>query len=430
MIHQMRKLSRWAVGALSILIFEPLGAVVPEHSVSPSQQFIIYGGNASVRGIVSNAAEETKANLRGILHQPDLWHTPIIINLQPQQANLPEIPPAQLHFSQTGFGLKLQLDLTVARDTDASLIERELLRAIILEMIYRREPNVAPGTAYVEPPDWLLDGILVFTPGRDREPLIDALDISGKTISLPQFIRQRPALLDAPAHLLYRACAFAFLKLLIDSSDGPLRLTHYIETLPAAPNDPLADLQAQFPVLRGNLKEIWSSKLASITGTQRYELLTFNETNRQLDLLLHLNIPNAKGATKTVEVKDLIGRKFSPSERMILDRLSRQLQLLAIRANTVMRPIVRDYQGIAVLLSRGNGRKMAQRLARIEETRGKLAIRMNDIDDYLNWFEATQAKSQSGMFADYLKSAVDHQRLPSRRRDALSVYLDSIESQF
>jgi hypothetical protein len=430
MIRQMRKLSRWAVGALSILILEPLGAVMPEHSVSPSQQFIIYGGNASLRGIISNATEETKANLLGILRQPDRWYTPIIINLQPRQANLPEIPFAQLHFSQTGFGLKLQLDLIVTRGTDAALIERESLRAIILEMIYRRELNVAPGTTYVEPPDWLLDGILALMPGRDREPLIDALDISGKTISLPQFIRQRPVLVDAPARLLYHACAFAFLKLLIDTSDGSLRLAHYIETLPAASNDPLADLQAEFPVLRGDLKEIWSSKLASITGTQRYELLTFNESNRRLDLLLHLNIPDAKAVIKTVELKDLIGRKFSPSEKMILDRLSRQLQLLAIRANTVMRPIVRDYQEIAVLLGRGERRKIAERLARIEETRAKLAIRMNDIDDYLNWFEATQAKSQSGMFADYLKSAVDHQSLPSRRRDALSVYLDSVESQF
>ena len=258
---------------------------MPEHSVSPSKQFVLYGADASVRGIVSSAAEETKANLLGILRQPDRWKTRIVINLQPRQANLPEIPPAELRFSQTGFGLKLQLDVIVAQDADSTLIERELLRAILLEWIYRRTPDIAPGTVYVEPPDWLLDGVLALTPGRDREPLIDALAISGETMPLDQFLRQRPTLLDSPARLLYRACALAFVKLLIDTDDGPLRLAHYIESLSTTSNDPVADLRAQFPVLRGNLKEIWSSNLAFLVGARGYELLTFRETQAPRSLV-------------------------------------------------------------------------------------------------------------------------------------------------
>jgi hypothetical protein len=41
----------------------------------------------------------------------------------------PEIPPTSLRVSQTGFGVKLQLDLTVGQNLDGSLIERQLLRA-------------------------------------------------------------------------------------------------------------------------------------------------------------------------------------------------------------------------------------------------------------------------------------------------------------
>ena len=66
----------------------------------------------------------------------------VIINLQPQQANLPEIPPADLRVSQTGFGAKLQLDLTIGQNLNVSLIERQLLRAILLEMIYRKRPHI------------------------------------------------------------------------------------------------------------------------------------------------------------------------------------------------------------------------------------------------------------------------------------------------
>ena len=52
---------------------------------------------------------------------------------------------------------------------------------------------------------------------------------------------------------------------------------------------------------------------------------------------------------------------------------------------------------------------------------------MNDIDDYMNWFEATQLNSKSGVFADYLKAAGESAE--PKRHDALSVYLDAIEQQ-
>ncbi|PYJ53939.1 MAG: hypothetical protein DME82_12880, partial [Verrucomicrobia bacterium] len=85
-----------------------------------------------LRGAVSDAAERTKADFLALLRQRDNWTVPIVLNLQPQQANLPELAAAELRFSQTGFGLKLQLDVTFSQDLDVSLVEHELLRAILL----------------------------------------------------------------------------------------------------------------------------------------------------------------------------------------------------------------------------------------------------------------------------------------------------------
>src|SRR6266571_8336239 len=215
-----------------------------ERSVSPSQQFIIYGANGALRGALSELAEQTKTNLLALLQQPDRWKTPIVVNLQPQQANLPEIPPTELRFSQTGSGLKLQLDLKIAQNLDASLMERELLRAILLEMIYRKVSDIAPGVAFVEPPDWLLDGVLALTPGRDRAPLVEALSVSQKTMSLEEFLRQRPELLDSAGRMLYRACSFALVQFLVDGIEGRTRLARYIDKLPNASNDPVSDLKA------------------------------------------------------------------------------------------------------------------------------------------------------------------------------------------
>jgi len=110
--------------------------------------------------------------------------------------------------------------------------------------------------------------------------------------------------------------------------------------------------------------------------------------------------------------------------------LSKKLLLLAARAHPVLRPIVQEYQQIAALLAAGKRKGLAERFARLKTTRADIVARMNDIDDYMNWFEATQSKTRSGIFADYLKAAGERRAPAPRRRDALSVYLDALEGQF
>ena len=191
----------------SAVTWQAAYAAQPEHSTSPSRQFVIYGADAKVRGAISGLAEQTKTNLLGLMRQRDDWKTPVVVNLQSQQSNLPELPPADLRFSQTGFGIKLQLDLTISKSVDVSLVERELLRAILLEMVYRNQPHITAGAVLVEPPDWLIDGALALAPGRERGPLIEAIVNTEKPLPLEKFLRQRPGLLDSIGpHALPRIC--------------------------------------------------------------------------------------------------------------------------------------------------------------------------------------------------------------------------------
>jgi len=427
----MKAICRAIFILLSIFVSsQSLCAATLARTVSPSRQFIIYGANATLRGAVSELAEQTKANLLALLRQPDGWKTPIVVNLQSAQANLPEIPPTALRFSQTGFGLKLQFDLTIGENIDATLVERELLRAILLEMIYRSEPDVAPGTAFVEPPDWLLEGVLALTPGRDRGPLVEALLVSVKRMSLEKFLQQRPALVDSPGRLLYRAYSLSLVQLLVAGIDGHSRLARYIHNLSRASNDPLADLKAQFPLLDEDVEKTWQSAVARLGDAQSYQLLTFAESEQRLNELLRIKTPDAGKSPKQAQLSELAQRKPSVAEKMALNELSQNLVLLTIRANPVMRPIVREYQQIAALLARGKRKRIIERLARLQMTHTKLVACMSDVDDYMNWFEATQSNSGSGVFADYLKAAGDSQIPAPRRRDALSVYLDSLAEQF
>ena len=221
----MRKPINLSVSVLiSFLLFSRAGAgplpALPR-SVSASRQFIVYGTDAPVRGALCNAGERTKATLLALLQQPDHWKTPIVVNAQYPQANLPDAPRVALYFNQTGFGLKLQLDLVIGSDVSGPAVERELLRAVVLELMYRARPNLPPGTTFVQPPDWLLDGVLASSAGGDPSAFVEILQglvTAHKVTPLEQFLSQRPELLDSPSRQLFSAYSFALISLL---TDGP-----------------------------------------------------------------------------------------------------------------------------------------------------------------------------------------------------------------
>jgi hypothetical protein len=428
----MKMMLRAAILILLVFAWQLGRAALPAHSVSPSREFVIYGADAPLRGTISELAEQTKNNLLSLLRQRDEWKTAVIINLQPQQANLPEIPPTDLRVSQTGFGAKLQLDLTVGQNLDGSLIERQLLRSILLEMIYRDEGDLAPGTTLVEPPDWLVEGALALTPGREREVVMEEVSGTDKGKSLEEFLGQRFDLLDSAGRMLYRAYSIALVQLLLDEG-GRARLARYIANLSHASNDPVADLKARFPQLREDLEKKWRLAVARLGGHQTYQLLTFAESERRLDELLQIKISDGlrnRAQQKTTDLGELARRKASRDEEAAVNQMSRALLLLIGTAHPVLRPVAREYQKIAALLARGKRRGIAKRLSYLDGTRKELAARMSEIDDYLNWFEATQMERESGAFNDYLKAASQSEVSAPRRRDPLSVYLDALADHF
>src|SRR5438094_1813901 len=423
-------MKRVAIVLFAIANWQLIYGAQPEHSTSPSRQFVIYGAAAKVRGAISGLAEQTKTNLLGLLRQRDDWKTPVVVNLQSQQSNLPEIPAADLRFSQTGFGIILQLDLTISKNVDVSLLERELFRAIQLEMIYRKQPHVTAGAVLVEPPDWLIDGALALTPGRDRGPRIGAIANTGKPLPLEKFLRQRSEFLDSTGRTIYRGYAFALVQMLLDGKNGGAQLARYVDNLSDSSNDPLADLKAQFPFLAGDAERTWQFALNRVKSLQTFRLLTFAESVRRLDEFLSVKISDPNKPEKVVRFDELVQHKLSASEKMALDQLKRDLLSFVPQTNPVLRPIGREYQEIAALLARGKRRGVPKRLSRLDVTRQQLATRMSEIDDYMNWFEATQMNSGSGNFTGYLK-AVDQSQVPApRRHDPLSVYVDALEDQF
>jgi hypothetical protein len=412
-----------------------VGGAAPEQSVSSSRQFIVYGTEIRVRGAICDLAERTKRDLLNLLDQRDAWGTPIIINAQYPQANLPELPRLAVNLSQTGFGLKLQVDLTIDAEISGPKVRREILRALLLEMIYRGESSIPAGAIYVSPPDWLLDGVPAEQSDVPLERVSNllSLPVAARTMMpLEKLLQQKPELLDAPGRLLYRAYAIALLDLLRGAPEGPARLTRLIVGLRSASNDSLAELRNHFPqIFPGGhgAEKIWERQVARLAAIPSYQLLTGAETGRRLNDALRLEFPE-RGGEKSYDLAEFPKFRKHPSADRVLARLAHDLGQLEIRANPIYRPIISDYAKVTALLTRGKTKGFASRLESLRAARQAVAKQMREIDDYLNWFEATQLRGPSGAFADYLKAADSAAEPPKAKRDPISIYLDAVQTHF
>jgi len=237
-------------------------------------------------------------------------------------------------------------------------------------------------------------------------------------------------LLDSAGRLLYRAYSFALVQLLIESADGHAHLGRYIDNLSLTSNDPLADLEAAFPQLAGNDEKIWKSKIADIRTSRRADLLTFSQTEEKLAGLLQTKFMRTDGRDKSLSFEALCQRKPAPAQRLALQKFSQELLLLAAQANPALRSVVQDYQQVATQLALGKIRGLAARLADLKTLRAKLSARMAEIDDYLNWFEATQLSTRSGLFEDCLNTSSLETPSRAHRKDSFSAYLDAMEAEF
>ena len=420
--------------ALGYLAISHLAAgAPPQQSVSTSRQFIVYGTEFSVRGAICELAERTKHELLSFLGQRDQWTTPIVINARYPQANLPELPALRVDLAQTGSGLKLQLDLIIGPAVQAPEVRRELLRALLLEMIYRRDPHLPPGTSYASLPGWLLDGIPSEQSQSEREgvaTLLFAPARSGNVWPLHRFLLQQPELLDAAARHLYRAYSFALLDLLKRSANGPQRLNQFILDLPRASNDPMAELREHFPEVFGaeSAETIWQQHLARFAMEQPYQLLSSAETERRLEETVRLRISD-RGSEMSFELAQFPVFLKEKAAGSALTELAGNLTALATRAHPVYAPIIAEYAQIVTTLQRRKTFTVARRLEQLARVRKAISAQMREIDDYLNWFEATNATGPSGQFADYLRAADRAARPERTRRDSISIYLDALETQ-
>jgi hypothetical protein len=425
-----------ALVAVAVVFADTIAAAPLEKSVSTSREFIVYGRDRLVRAAICDLAERAKRNLLALLQARDDWKTPVVVHAELRQADAPDAPAAQTTLSQTGFGLKLQVDLAVGADSGAAAVERELLRATLTEMMYRGAADTPPGAAYVQPPDWLIEGVLALAPDQERDEYaasFEGLSAPNASMSLPQFLQQRCDALEPPLRVVYRGCAAALLSMLIESPGGRGRLAAFLARLPStASDDPFAQLQADFPQLgssEAEWTEHWLAAAARLGTRERGQVLSCEESERELARLVNAAVPDSASRGAAHGLDEFPAFVQSPAAAAALRHLSNDLLVLSGHANPLYAPIIAEYRRVTLLLLRRKTKHIAERLARLRANREEISRRMSAIGDYLNWFEATQLRTRSGAFTEFLQTAEVAAERDARRRDPISVYLDALEAQ-
>ena len=115
----------------------------------------------------------------------------------------------------------------------------------------------------------------------------------------------------------------------------------------------------------------------------------------------------------------------SKTGRYVVRQKAEDLLRLEIRAHPLIRPIVQEYRMVASELAAKPKKKLEVRIRKNMQLQQAVVQRADEMEDYLNWFEAAQLSTPSKEF----DSAVDSQSnaLTFHRNDAVSRYLDDIE---
>jgi len=169
--------------------------------------------------------------------------------------------------------------------------------------------------------------------------------------------------------------------------------------------------------------------VAEISAKDRYQTLTAAETAWRLDQALRLSVAGKDGKVHDYSLGEYALFRRLPSSRDALQQVGQRLRILASQANPSYRAVVQEAYEVADLLARGKTKGIPERLQCIATSQAAIAQRESEIEDYLNWYEATQSKTSSGVFAQVLDAERTAEEALPRRRDPISVYLDSIEME-
>ena len=410
-------------------------------SVSKSGQFVVYCPDIRMRMAVIGYAETAKHDVLETLGLGDHWKLPIVIDLRKPASTDTGRPLSQVRLIQTEGGWKTEIDVLLREGEFKKVRFPQLvIRAILLELAYRDHPPEI-GSTYPQPPAWLIEALAqaMQTRATGTQPnaaLFRQLIETGRLPKITDFLKSNVEVMDPTSLAVHGACAASLLEMLVETPGGQAGLARMVKGLPDSNGDATALLLQYFPALGGNeaaLEKWWTLGLARTSSLDSHLALSLPETDARLTPLLKLTLvsdpkTNAKTEYALADYKTYL--KNPGAQKALLENFKALAELLP-QAHPLLRPVLLEYQRIVGELARHKTRGLDKALEAVSGYRELIVARMDKIDDYLNWYEATQMPEQSGAFDDFLQGAkAEETWKPPKRNDAISKYIDQLQREF
>ena len=392
--------------------------------------FVIYSPDKATSSRLARLAQTASSEWEKITGEKITSTLPIIVVDKSRSAKPAGANGARCSLFEIEEGaLKIQIDLLDEWAMRAGHFETEVIRALNLRAMHRKNPPKA-GKSYALPPDWLVEGIgeqIRRNGGIIPDGVHAALIQSDRPPALGDFLKQKTERLDATTLLLFRAQSVALLKVFSDSKNSKNRFQAFLDSPACADSDPEKLLKA-FPDAAtdlADLTKVWTLSLARSSMPPQLASLTVHKTDEELAGILALEVP---ADPKKKNSQPITGPAALPSAarnrggQFLMRQRSAELLNLEFRAHPLLRPIVEEYRNMAMLLAAKPNSKVDSRIVEIEKIRSLLVERHKAISDYLNWFEATQVDESENSFAEEPRS----NPVPPRR-DPITLHMDAIE---
>lgn len=432
---------RWVIASLALATAGhaqtvPAPTPVPlQRSISVSRQFIVYYQDKTVRSRLVRKLEDIKEHWRSRLAIRDDWKAPIIVRLQTiRPANFPRIYLGV--YESDSAELKIQIDVYEPSALQSAEFDIEVYNALSLELAYRQAPPKA-GKAFTKVPAWLSEGLYEDAQSeKDGLPpgLYETVIQRNPSFKLEDFLKEKPALLDATSRAVYRAQALGLLRSFLALPKGSESLVRYIESLPGISNTNPDPLIAAFPSLADDpkqLSKLWVLNMANLSAAGRINALSVAETQKQLTLILDVSAPvdEKKKDDKNKPEKGpaaLPAIARSGQGKYIMKQKADDLLRLEVRAHPLLRPMVTEYRAIVSELAEKPKKNMTARLTQNAELVVGIVGKSNQVEDYMNWYEASKLETPSGNFNEAIEGSMSN---PPPRTDTISRYLNDLESR-
>ena len=439
---------------------------------STESQFTVYGSNGDRRVELYRLAEKTRENLFSTLGQKtrlgkiaaDKGRIRIVLQLDDRftvgsdivKGSIRLMPDDSIHF---------HLQIASGGGLNVPVITDELVRWLLVDLMMRRvraENLATAGELHL--PDWLHQGVLELMSYQNRgrpSDVFASVFRLGKTLTIQEILNADISGMDGVSMTIYRVSCSALLLVMLEQPNGAEKLISCIGDLPANQGPITQHLERYFPIMRGSenqLEKWWSLSLATIAQPTRMELMTMQETEaalaealqvtyhpptekaprKFLNLLKKKTESSSETASKAsnpaapvkTSVEDFAPLLKQPDVHAITQQALLAITKLSLRAHPFYRSTLDEYQKQIAKISQHKTSGLTEAFADLSKRRAKMMSDARAVEDYLDWYEATQRDSLSDSFRQYLQTAEQLDHPPARRRDPISRYLDAIEKEY